>query len=316
MANQASRLSGDLAKLLRRRSSQLVALKKGWAAVQRQLDDRRELVCKHLPDNDPIYTEIDLLSPLEAQFDENLHTRALAYLLDESKSREHELERSVLIEIVREVKFRAGRGTKSNSEARKILKLLSRQRTEISVFPEYRYAIERARNRSVARCDIWIEVKDEKIGEHGLVIIENKIDAPVTDQLKWYQKESNRWCSAHAPAARLLILLAKKVQNRLPSEWVTCSPLQLASTLRGIWSEHKSARGRVWLGLYIASVMRGVLGIQPNRFTEAEIESYLDEADLGGGRPMTSKIAKLPASSHELQFISSHVDDVYEILYD
>ena len=74
-----------------------------------------------------------------------------------------------------------------------MLALLRRQRTTVSITPEYRYRMEGFRNRSLARCDIWITIRGRK--DAALVIIENKIGAPEgKDQFEWYERKAREWC--------------------------------------------------------------------------------------------------------------------------
>jgi hypothetical protein len=87
------------------------------------------------PDN-PILSEIDLFSPIDSSGDERLHTRALAYLLDESKPH------GFGTQILRGLLEAMSRGT----GARKTLSLLRHKRRDIHVDPEFLY------------CDIWIQI--------------------------------------------------------------------------------------------------------------------------------------------------------------
>jgi hypothetical protein len=66
---------------------------------------------------------------------------------------------------------------------------------ETSVTPEYRYWLEEGRDRSVGRCDIWIEFRSKSRKRAALLVIENKINAPEGDgQPKFATKDE--LCSA------------------------------------------------------------------------------------------------------------------------
>jgi len=203
--------------MLRQPSGPLTTLKQAWPTKTKMKEPKEQLAVKIR--DDPISAPLDLLSPFQGQFDENLHTRALSYLLDEGKS--HKFERSTLISFVEALRGKAKHGQKRDSSAAKILALLHLKGTKITVVPEYHFAIRRARKRSVARCDIWIELDNASLRRYGLIIIENKVEAvEARDQLLVYKKEARRWCNANKPAVALLIFLSKQDQksnrNELP----------------------------------------------------------------------------------------------------
>jgi hypothetical protein len=222
--------------------------------------------------NDPIHLPIDLLSPIGCTLDEVVHTRALAYLLNPKPAQPHGLGKDVLVAILNKLPHGTG--------ASKLLRLLCGQ-TDIYVVPEYRWREDGFRDRSVSRCDIWIEIKSRK--RAGLLVIENKIGAPDSDQFRWYEGKARNWCRKHHKAGSLLLYLTRDKRELTSSsntEWVMFSYLELASALRRVWLERPEASGRAWLALYIASITGGLLGIDMSRVqtTElADIKMYLGE---------------------------------------
>jgi hypothetical protein len=271
----SNRYISALLRTVREPSVTLDALKQSWPAVESELAEKRVRVDRRIPDDDPIRFPVDLLGPLDVIEDETRHTRALAYLLDPSQS--HGLEKSVLREILQKTKQAGGR-----SEAPKILGLLQGNRTRISVTPEYRYRIEGHRGRSVARADIWVELKTRT--DAALIVVENKINAPeASGQLGWYERKARDWCKKHkGHASQLLIFLTRDQTGAKSSDsgqWVALSYLRLAAALRTVWLSERKAAGRPWLGLYISSITRGLLGLDVRESADVtEIEEYLGEA--------------------------------------
>jgi hypothetical protein len=161
------------------------------------------------------------------------------------------------------------------------LRLLHRVRTNVSVRPEFRYPIDRSRTRSVARCDIWITLKNRTY--NGLIIIENKIDAPEGGgQLGSYETKARQWCNKYKGRYLLVYLTPQERQTKLAKDrWVTLSYLDLASALREAWQKTPNAAGRPWLELYIAAITCGVVGIDINRPQDTALgvlETYLGKA--------------------------------------
>jgi hypothetical protein len=133
-----------LLEVIRMPSYHLAALEPHWSQVEKQIKKTRQELAREIPNDDPIRLPIDLLTPLGRIADETLHTRAIAYLLDNNN--EHGFRKDVLSSLLEKVRnIRRGTG------ASQVLALVHRQRTKISVTPEYRYLIEGFRNRSVAR---------------------------------------------------------------------------------------------------------------------------------------------------------------------
>ncbi len=281
MANGVSdRYTTGLLRTVQEPSLALEALKRSWPDVEREFGEKRRCLERRIRDeaeDDPILRPVDLLAPLNRIDAETLHTRALAYLLDPSQS--HGLGDSALREVVQTT-----RQAHRSSEARKILGLLQGKRTRISVTPEYRYCVEEYRERSVARSDIWIELGARK--NAALIVVENKIDAPEsTGQLGWYERKARDWRGrAGRGALSLLIFLAREkreVKSSDSGEWVALSYLELAAALRRVWLRRRQAVGHAWLGLYIASITHGLLGLdlrESDGATLTEIETYLGEA--------------------------------------
>jgi hypothetical protein len=217
-----------------------------------------------------------LLAPINCSLDETLHTRALSYLLDPAAP--HGFKKQVLASFIEKVKDVSPRG----SGAAALLALLRRKRTRVTVTPEYRYRVEDFR-RSVARCDIWIEL--HAAGAAALIIIENKIKAPeYNDQLTWYGKKADAWTKHNLKALEpLCVYLTRTDKQKLkePSgKWLGLTYIGLAAALRKVWLENQDAVGREWLALYIASITSGVLDIKGKAVEKAaldEIEEYLWE---------------------------------------
>jgi len=270
----SDRYTTSLLRTVQEPSLALEALKKSWPAVEREFAEKRRCLHRKIPKDDPIRCPVDLLASLNVIEDETLHTRAIAYLLDPSQR--HGLGKSVLRAVVQKTKARRG-----GAEAPKIVRLLEGNSTRISVTPEYRYRIEGYRGRSVARPDIWIELHTRK--NAGLIVVENKINAPeASGQLGWYERKAREWCKKHAGhASHLLIFLTRHETDAKSSDygqWVALSYLQLAAALRTVWLSERKAAGHSWLGLYIGTITRGLLGFDlEESFDVSEIETYFGE---------------------------------------
>lgn len=260
-----------LLKVARQPSLMLDRLIEHWPRLEQQIVEERRRLTAEIPNDDPIRATIDLLGPIRRPSDEVIHTQALAFLLN--PYREHGFGTSVMVAMLS--KLPRGQGVAQ------LVALLRQKRTRIQVIPEYRYSIEGVQGRSVARCDIWIELHNKN--NVGLIVIENKIDAPEgAGQLGWYEAEAQKWCNRYAGRSVLLYLAPKKrAAKRRDDRWVSLSYLDMASALRTVWRHHESAPGRAWLGMYISTVTRGVLGMEIDRLQDAtlkEIRTYLGEA--------------------------------------
>ena len=259
----------SLLHFVRRPSRDLQALKLHWPRVQKQIEAERARLRKAIKDDDPIELPLDLLGPLARTLDETTHTRALAFLLD--RTRTHGFGTNVLMELI-------GRCPKSPKTLR-ILRLASCA-SHIPVEPEFRFRTDFSADRSLARCDIRLEVKGTKA--NAIVIIENKIRHTESDgQLDWYEKHADKWCDEHHPAEQLLIYLTRHGDEASSSKWINLSYLDLACALRQVWMRSKNAHGSSWLRLYIATIARGLLQIDTRRATPEQIKTYLGAAKNG-----------------------------------
>jgi hypothetical protein len=264
------RYKSALLKMVRHRSLVLEELQRHWPGLENELmKQRRRLTDKIKDAEDPIRLGVDLLSPMGLISDETIHTRALAYLLDPDPARLHGFEKEVLAAILD--KLPRGKG------AAQILKLLHGARTIVTVTAEYRYREKGMRDRSVSRCDIWVELKSVK--RAALIIIENKINAPEgPGQLAWYEGKAREWRKLHAPSKPLLLYLTRDKRHPKSSngsEWLVLSYLDLASALRQAWLRKPKAAARSWLGLYIAAITGGMLGIDIERPRDEDIKVYV-----------------------------------------
>ena len=147
-------------------------------------------------------------------------------------------------------------------------------RTTVRATPEFRYSNDR-------RCDIWITFKNRT--DNGLIILENKIDAPEgVGQLGSYETKARQWCNKYKGRCLLVYLTPHGRQTKLAKDrWVTLSYLDLASALREAWQKTPNAAGRPWLELYIAAITVGVVEIDINRPQDTplgDIETYLGKA--------------------------------------
>jgi hypothetical protein len=294
-----------LASVARAESSQLASLRRCWEQIRSQIEKRRRLIARIVPDDDPIRLPVDLLAPIGCGQNENLHTQALAYLCDESK--EHGLNRRVLICVLQTIKKLCPRASATASSAARALYMLGRKGTDIDVKPEYKH--------DTGRCDIWIKLCLRN--RYALIVIENKIGAQVRpEQLAGYKSEAKTWCKHHHAPQALLVLLAKK--NTEQNDWVSLGYLQLASALRKAWLDNKDTRGGDWLGLYIASIATAVLGIDVNNEPEAikpiDLQTYMDGSwNLSPGGKLMSKKLIAPAISREFDFYVRNASIMDEI---
>ena len=278
MAKQVSgRYVANLLRLVRGPSLGLNALKKHWPDVQEESRRKRDSLDRKIPEDDPIRLPLDLLTPLNQVYDETVHTRALAYLLTPSSG--HGFRNAILRSIVKQVKWDHSR----RSEVASVHRLLADSNVRIDVTPEYRYEIVGCRERSIARPDIWIVLQSPT--QSALVVIENKINAcESTGQLGWYEQKARHWRKHQRSGAISLLIFLSLDQHEVESsdsgEWTVLSYVELAAALRNVWHDKRRAPGRQWLGLYIASIIRGLLGVDISSTQGAElkqIQTYLGE---------------------------------------
>jgi hypothetical protein len=257
-----------LLTMVREPCLELKELRRRWPSLNDKLMKERQLLSDNIEEDDPIRLVVDLLSPIGCVSDETIHTRALSYLLDPDPARPHGFGKDVLAALLNKLPRRKG--------APKITKLLFGKLTTVTVTAEYRYREEGVRDRSVSRCDVWVELKSRK--RAALIIIENKIGAPEgLGQLAWYERKARKWCKEHAPSSSLLLYLTpekRPPKSSSSGEWLAVSYLELASALRGIWSKAPRAAGRPWLGLYIATITGSMLGIDIKRPKVVDLKTY------------------------------------------
>lgn len=264
---ELDRFAAKLTQTVRQPSMELVMLKRHWPDVQRRFDKERQQLDRKIPKDDPIRQSVDLLAPLNEIDAERSHTRALAYLLDPLQ--DHGLKTAVLTALLEQAKAVAllQKGKKavlSSAAVLRVLRLLAIKGVNVSVTPEYRYDIEGTTKRSNACPDIWIVLRTDR--NAALVVIENKINAcESTGQLKWYERKAREWCKAEKGRGTTLLLFLAYDQDEVTSsdtdDWQVISYLDLAAALRKVWKSKSRAAGRSWLSLYIASVTRGLLGL-------------------------------------------------------
>src|SRR5262249_16259701 len=102
-----------------------------------------------------------------------------------------------------------------------------------------------------------------------VIVIENKIYALEQDgQLDEYALQTFSWCKRHAHNSKPVLIFLTPDGRRPTADrkkcWIPVSYGSLTGVLRRIWQVNKRARGACWLRLYIASVLRGVLGLTIN----------------------------------------------------
>jgi len=258
----SARFLSDLSSLLRTPSRDLQALQAKWPEIDDGLSKERQALLARVPHDDPIRDTTDLLSPLNSDAGEVLHTLALAYIF--SPLRSHGLGHAPLAQFLAAVlKIPEAKG----SAASEIITALRSPRTEVAVIPERRHILAKTRLRKVPRTDIWIEVR----GRTGtrVIVIENKIYSLEQDrQLDDYALQTTSWCKKHAGNSRPLLIFLTRDGRRPTADrkkcWIPVSYASLTGVLRRIWQRNKGARGAGWLRLYIASQLRGVHGLTIN----------------------------------------------------
>jgi hypothetical protein len=262
-----------LARVVRQPGVELEALQKIWPEARKNFVAKRRKLLASVPEDDPVRLTVDLLHSIKCAADETLHTQALAYALDPMQG--HEFGKSIaeaLVETIADLRPRAG--------AARVLRRIRRKNVTLSVRPEYRYRVEGYRNRSIARSDIWVEARVRN--NSALIIIENKVGAAESKgQLSWYEQKARSWCRKEGHSRCLLIFLTpdgRPARTAKKSRWISISYLQLAAALRIAWRRTRSSAGHGWLGLYIASITRGLLGMQPEEWDSvslSDIQTYL-----------------------------------------
>jgi hypothetical protein len=277
--NDAVGYRNDLLKLVQRSNPDLAELKSLWDQIESKANKSRQQVIQDIPRNDPLRLKVDLLRPMARIKDENLHTRVLAYLLDENNG--HGFGRGVLIPLLEKINSLCQHPA-SRAASSKARHLCGAKQTKVSVIPEYRFPVKRIRNRSAGRNDIVVEFRATDCAV--LVVIENKIEALVRKgQLETYETESRNWCKRERTKGKstyaLHILLTRETrEEQKPEEnWVTLTYLNLASILRNSFFKYPEAKGRQFLQLYIASITNGLLGIdidQPHYTELTDFQTY------------------------------------------
>ena len=270
-ASRTSIYIENLSHAQSKQSAELRALKRVWREVQTKTNAERRRLAKKIHRYDPLHLPIDLLRPIERATDENTHTRVLSFLLDPNQG--HGLGKSCLIQILQSLPRHYG--------AAKILRILRRARTQVSVTPEHRYLFLDGRRRAMARCDIWIEISHPSRGT-ALVVIENKVDAPEgNEQLTRYEAEAERWRDRCKGVVGLIYLTRENcIPKPRQENWANLSYTDLAAVLREVWNAQSPSFGKDWLALYIATVMRHVVGIEIEHLHRApvgKLERYLGE---------------------------------------
>ncbi|MBI1257654.1 MAG: hypothetical protein GC204_09300 [Chloroflexi bacterium] len=249
-------------------SPELETLRKRWPAVMRLLVDRRKRLRGRIPVGDPLWFQTDLLGPLARTQDESSHSRALAFILDPRAG--HGFGKAPLIEMLKRFKKRR------NVEA--ALQLLGRRDCDVNVEREYHHSVTGAVDRDVARNDIRIEIKSR--ATKILIILENKIgSAEGRDQLFWYKSEARRWCESNGGKAILIYLTPARRLTKSAAGWMDLSYALMAGSFRRVWLVHRHTASGAWLALYISSVMKGVLGLNPKKLHDlavSDIVEYLD----------------------------------------
>lgn len=252
---------------------ELVQLSQVWPAIEKAYKSRRRSLLNLVPEDDPAKLSVDLLQPISRGSDETAHTMALAYLLDPAC--DHGLGNAILRTIVEAIGARNAR-----VGAARILRVVRRRETRLTVTPEYHHRVSGLRHRSGARTDIWIEAHARK--KSAVVVIENKIGAAESNgQLGWYEEEVTRWCRRRGHSRFLLIFLTPEGRKPVTSKanrWIPMSYLTIAGILRYVWQKNKRATGAAWLGLYIASILRGIVGVDLHRsdsVSASQLETYL-----------------------------------------
>lgn len=265
----------SLSRLVKKPSTDLDLLARLWPAVKKRVALERERLLRNVPKDDPLRLQVDLLGPIKCASDETLHTQALAYAMDPRTG--HQLAKRVLISLLEFLHLKYPR-----SGAARVLKTARKAAARISVQPEYKYSVEGFRDRSTARSDIWVEIQVMK--RSAVIVIENKIKAAESDgQLGWYERKAKGWCKARGHDRYLLVFLSRDGKDATTSDgkkWVLLSYLELAAVLRKVWSDMRPALGAQWLALYLASITRGVLGINLERqrgIRVPDLQTYLGQ---------------------------------------
>lgn len=248
----------------------LRALQARWPTIKNKILRERESLSCQIANDDPIRLPIDLLGPINRGLDEATHTRALAYLLNPEARPRHGFEKAIMEAIVRKMAPVAA--------SRRFLDLLHQKNIRLEVRCEYSI-------KGTGRFDIHLELHTRNKRNAALVIIENKIDAPDgKGQLSKYKAEANRWQKKNGGSVLLIRLAREKptphenTDRNSSADWASLTYLELASALRGVWKEYHHAEGRAWLGLYIATLAKDIVGIDMDQLqytTVEELNEYL-----------------------------------------
>lgn len=263
----------DILELLGQPSIELEILKKHWKELDDSIRKGREEARNKIPADDPIRLHLDLLTPLDCISDEIIHTRALAYLLRPTQSHGLSAANGVLAEILTRLP--------AETCATEILAILRGDQARVEVTPEYRYSIEGFGERSLARCDMWIEIHSKS--DAALIIIENKIGSlEHGDQTKWYKNEAKNWRNKYKyKKGRSILIWLAPDERGAGDNWISLRYIALASALRAVWCRNEcSPDFRAWLGFYIASITQGILGMDVGSadLSINDINLYLGEA--------------------------------------
>lgn len=135
--------------------------------------------------------------------------------------------------------------------------------TNVVVIPERRHILSKRASRKVPRTDIWIEIHAPK--EKALIVLENKIGSRESSQ----QLEDYEYCAGDDKKwrRRLFIFLTidgEEAKSASDETWVPVSYAHLARVLRDVARNLKRPFG-AWILLYVASIVRNVLGLRIDR---------------------------------------------------
>ena len=259
-ARPRTKLISHLLRVIRRPSGDLRLVCKYWGKAIAPLNKERKLIQSRIKLNDPVHHACDLLSPLRSGNDEVLHTLALAFLLDPCKPHGlgHATLRRVLLKLYRLSKDH-------RSTVKTILHMLRARSSRVLVIPERRHLLSYPKSPRLARTDIWIEIES---GENrALLVIENKVHAKESDgQLVQYERVAKTWCRNNAVATPPLLVFLTP-HGHIPMSgsldaWQCLSYAELASALRRTWQKTNHRAGNEWLRLYVATLLRQILGIR------------------------------------------------------
>jgi hypothetical protein len=220
----------------------------GWRA--RSVEQFENLIgtLKQDDKDNPVFLPFSLLGILHGTgLRETAHTRLLAWLFDPRQSKNgHELPKDVFLPVLEKLLEKSSLTWPTDGEYQ-VNKVVAERPTEKG-----------------RRVDIWVEgqVTTNNLTKFWLVVIEAKLEASLTDQLYFYEKEASLWQKEKGEQRTLepcfVYLKDGSLTNEEDEKWI---PLAFTDLFDSIWPTVKKfpdAAGYHLIRYYLGGILKDV----------------------------------------------------------